>query len=241
MNRQDDTRHTWRQWRTEGRGLACSNPPSRKSEVLIKLNRIANWAENVYYSYFNILISLKIAEFRTPTPQDVRKKGSKILKQPRFRNCFTFALTNKLVVIIDSLKVPKIKKILIYEIKFLVPNYSCLQNPWLGGYRPQIPVLSVLCPQLNLLNPPEKIPGYATGCNNHNLLIFQLAQHISEKHSSHRTYSQCLRVPDRRPATTWVHYTTCCNTQSCAPEDGQKNCPKHVEVIGISINCYCCI
>ena len=23
--------------------------------------------------------------------------------------------------------------------KFLVPNYNCLQNPWLGGYRPQIP------------------------------------------------------------------------------------------------------
>ena len=40
--------------------------------------------------------------------------------------------------------------------KFLVPNYSCLQNSWLGGYRPQIPVLSVLCPQLNLLNPSEK-------------------------------------------------------------------------------------
>ena len=28
--------------------------------------------------------------------------------------------------------------------KFLVPNYGCLQNPWLGGYRPQNPVLSVL-------------------------------------------------------------------------------------------------
>jgi hypothetical protein len=40
--------------------------------------------------------------------------------------------------------------------KFLVPNYSCLQNPWLGGYRPQIPILSVLCPQLNLLNPPPR-------------------------------------------------------------------------------------
>jgi len=62
-------------------------------------------------------------------------------------------MTNKLVVIINSLKVPNIKKILLYEMKFLVPNYSCLQNPWLGGYRPQIPVLSVLCPQLNLLNP----------------------------------------------------------------------------------------
>ena len=44
--------------------------------------------------------------------------------------------------------------------KFLVPNYSCLQNPRLGGYRPHIPVLSVPCPQLNLLKPPpNKIPG----------------------------------------------------------------------------------
>ena len=37
-----------------------------------------------FCSYSNILISLKIAEFRMPTPQDVRKKGSKILKLPRF-------------------------------------------------------------------------------------------------------------------------------------------------------------
>jgi hypothetical protein len=41
-------------------------------------------------------------------------------------------------------KVPKIKKILIYEMKFVVPNYSCLQNPWLGGHCPQTPILSVL-------------------------------------------------------------------------------------------------
>ena len=73
---------------------------------------------------------LKIAEFRTLTPQDVRKKGSKILKLPRFEIVLrTLAMTNKLVGIINSLKVPKIKKILLYEIKFLVPNYSCLQNP----------------------------------------------------------------------------------------------------------------
>ena len=53
-------------------------------------------------------------------------------------------MTCKLVVVINSLK-------------FLVPNYSCLQNPCLGGCRPQIPVPSVLCPQLNLLNsPPEQ-------------------------------------------------------------------------------------
>ena len=87
---------------------------------------------------------LKIAEFRMPTPQDIRKKGSKILKLPPVRNCFTLATTNKLVVIVNSLKVPTIKKPLLYEMKFLVPNYSCLQNLWIGGYRPQIPILSVL-------------------------------------------------------------------------------------------------
>ena len=63
-------------------------------------------------------------------------------------------MTNKLVVIINSLKVPKIQKILLYEMKFLIASYSCLQNPSLGGYRPQIPVLPVLCPKLNLLETP---------------------------------------------------------------------------------------
>ena len=30
-----------------------------------------------------------------------------------------------------------------------------------------------------------------------------------------------------------MHYTTSCNTQSSAPEDGQNNRPKHVELNGI--------
>jgi len=30
-----------------------------------------------------------------------------------------------------------------------------------------------------------------------------------------------------------VHYTTSCNTQSSAPEHGQNNSPKHVELTGI--------
>jgi len=53
---------------------------------------------------------VKTAEFRKPKPQDVRKKGSKILKLPPVRNCFTLAMTNKLVVIINSFKVPKLRK-----------------------------------------------------------------------------------------------------------------------------------
>jgi hypothetical protein len=36
-----------------------------------------------------------------------------------------------------------------------------------------------------------------------------------------------------RPATSCVHYTTSCNKQSSAPEDGQNNCPKRVELSGI--------
>jgi hypothetical protein len=78
----------------------------------------------------------------------------KLKKLPPVRNCFTLVMTNKLVVIINSLKVPKIKKILLYEMKFLVPNYSCLQNPWLGGLPPPDP--RSLCPQLNLLSPPPE-------------------------------------------------------------------------------------
>ena len=35
------------------------------------------------------------------------------------------------------------------------------------------------------------------------------------------------------PATSSVHYTTSCNTQSSAPEDGQNNYPKIVELTGI--------
>jgi len=36
---------------------------------------------------------------------------------------------DKFVIIINSLKVSKIKKVLLYEMKFLVPNYSCSRTP----------------------------------------------------------------------------------------------------------------
>jgi len=115
-----------KQWRTEGGVRGVQPPPlpkfRRPSKIVPNLTRL--WK------------LLKIAEFRTQTSQDVRKKGSKILKQPPVRNCFTLAMTYKLVTIINSLKVPKIKKISLHEMKFLLPNYSWFQNPWLGGYRP---------------------------------------------------------------------------------------------------------
>ena len=40
-------------------------------------------------------------------------------------------------------------------------------------------------------------------------------------------------VAGHRPATSWVHYITSCNTQSNAPEAGRDHRPKHVDLIGI--------
>jgi hypothetical protein len=42
----------------------------------------------------------------------------------------------------------------------------------------------------------------------------------------------CIVPQSVPPDNIVVHYTTTCNTQSSAPEDGQNNCPKH-ELIGI--------
>ena len=47
-------------------------------------------------------------------------------------------------------------------------------------------------------------------------------------------YNATTMLPaGHRLAISWVHYTTSCNTQSSAPEDGKNNCPKHVELTGI--------
>ena len=51
-------------------------------------------------------------------------------------------------------------------------------------------------------------------------------------------YSLWYNVPPMlpaggRPATSWVHYTTGCNTQPSAPEGGRNHRPKHVELSGI--------
>jgi len=135
-----------------GGGLGCSTPPS---PIFRRPNKIVPNSTRLWKL-------LKIAVFRRQYPK-CSEKDSTILKLPPVRNCFTLAMTNKLVVFINSLKIPKIKKILLYEFKFFVSNYSCLLNPWLGGYLPQIPVLSVLNWICWIPPPPNKIPGYATG------------------------------------------------------------------------------
>jgi len=47
-------------------------------------------------------------------------------------------------------------------------------------------------------------------------------------------YSLWYNAPTRLPAGIIpVHYTTSCNPQASAPEDGRDHRPKHVELIGI--------
>ena len=104
-------------------------------------------------------------------------------------------MTNKLVVIINSLKVAKIKKILLYEMKFLVPNYSCLTSGLPS------PGPNFLCPlssteYLKPSPPPNKIPGYATAVAR--ILKTQNTCMISEINSSRR---KRLLTPSRRK---WV-------------------------------------
>jgi len=54
-------------------------------------------------------------------------------------------------------------------------------------------------------------------------LDFHEIQFMCSGQEFHETRSM---LPAWRPATSWVHYATSCNTLSTAPEDGQNNCPR---------------
>jgi len=72
-------------------------------------------------------------------------------------------MTNKLVVITNSLKVPKIKKILLYEVsctKLQLPPEPLTSE----GYRPQIPVLCPLS-STEFVEPPPEQNSWVRHCN----------------------------------------------------------------------------
>jgi len=64
-----------------------------------------------------------------PTPQDVRKKGSKILKLPSVRNCFTLAMINKLDVIINILEESNIRKIIYMKLNSMYQITAASRTP----------------------------------------------------------------------------------------------------------------
>ena len=71
--------------------------------------------------------------------------------------------------------------------------------------------------------------------NNSNQLSLFWAIILPIFRSTRLCVTACGKMHPRccRPVTSWMHFTTCCNTQSSAPEDGQNNCLKQAELIGI--------
>jgi len=84
-------------------------------------------------------------------------------------------MTNKLVVIINSLKVPKIKKILIYEIS--CTKLQLPPEPLTRGLPPPDPRSLCRLSSTEFVEPPplpNKILGYATGLHHYGLQYLKL-------------------------------------------------------------------
>jgi hypothetical protein len=126
------------------------------------------------------------------------KKGSKILKLP-VRNCFTLAMTNKLVVIINSTKYQKLRKLYYMKWNFLYQITAASRTPDYGTTAPRSPfslssVLNWIC-----WPPSNKIPGYATVllcvCEAHNYSIFFACHvHVSDRSSKSSSWAPILYV-----------------------------------------------
>jgi hypothetical protein len=65
-------------------GGGYNPPPPPEIPKFYDVEPDCKLSEKCLVFLFQHLIGLKIAEFRTPAPQNVRKEGSKILKLPRF-------------------------------------------------------------------------------------------------------------------------------------------------------------
>ena len=83
------------------------------------------------------------------------KKGSKILKLPPVHNCFTLTMTNKLVVIINSLKYQKLRKFYYMKLNFLYQITAASRTP---DYEATAPDPLSLCPlsSTEFVEPPRK-------------------------------------------------------------------------------------
>jgi hypothetical protein len=132
---------------------------------------------------------------------------------------------------IRTVKVPKIKKILLYETKFLVPNYSCLQNSWLGATAPRSPfslssVLNWICwtphtKKIPGLNPPFRkeflgTPLFQAKLCRRAKTHFSVQNIFSENRTVYEITFKIIVHPDRLQMTIWRmrRITAATNTHS---------------------------
>ena len=119
--------------------------------------------------------------------------------------------------------------------KFLVPNYSCLQNPCLSGYRPQIPVFSVLNWICWTPHPPKKIPGYATAC------------WITKATDTHTLYNKyCFSTTSmvartRHKFTLHVHCLSYCGLECPTVRNYELYTVLTVRIMAVCVITPCCL
>jgi hypothetical protein len=112
-------------------------------------------------------------------------------------------------------------------------------NPGLGGYRLQISVLSALCPQLNLLNPPpKKNSGYATAFSS---VVRQMPGYNSQRRITARTSQFFFFVLLCMFRSLYSVYCLCINVYCTAATSCQPNCSKkiNINIKNISLVCVC--
>ena len=110
------------------------------------------------------------------------KKGSKILKLPPVRNCFTLTMTNKLVVIINSLKYQKLSKFYYMKLNFLNQITAASRTPDQGATAPRSQLFLF---STEFIEPPgKKFLGTP--------LVFSAIFHSKNNSATH--YLKCIQV-----------------------------------------------
>ena len=106
----------------------------------------------------------------------------------------------------------KIKKILLHEMKFLVLNYSCLQNPWLGATVPRSPfplssVLNWIC--WNTHPPAPEQNSWVCHCCITSQLSENLICNASEAWNHELPLQSSFSRPGLHKAIEWVQGESC--------------------------------
>ena len=187
----------------------------------------------------NILIILKIAEFRTPTPQDVREKGREILKLPPVCNCYTLTMTKKMVVIINSLKYQKLRKFYYMEWNFLYQITAVSRNPDEGTTAPRS-LFSLSSNVFDETSPNEK-NSWVRHCSHWTSDTHQCTQHfphiVPKTHITVHNISLTLYLRKTSLYTTFPSYCIS-DTHHCTHHFPHIVPQTHISVHNISITLY---
>jgi hypothetical protein len=105
-----------------------------------------------------------------------------------------------------------------YCMKFLIPNYSCLQNPWLGGLPPPDP--QSLCPlsSTEFVEPPSEQNSWVGHCARTHTHTHRHTTHTHTHHTNH------THITHTHTHTHTTHHT---HTHTHTPHTHTPHTPTH--------------